>query len=176
MKTTKWHSALVTYCSRKLQSLATFLTRWRLLPSGLYFRWQLARLFAKQDQIRRIYNRYLDEAKREKRTPEEIEQIVDEAQMEESIVVDDIESLVTRFWLRRAQRLFVPTPHRSDSTMWKERSFTRSKVLTELGITVIRKAVREEENAGRDSWAQIAALLIGAIGAITGLLAVFLSK
>jgi len=96
--------------------------------------------------------------------------------MEESIVVDDIESLVTRFWLRRAQRLFVPTPDRSDSTMWKERSFTRSKVLTELGITVIRKAVREEENAGRDSWAQIAALLIGAIGAITGLLAVFLSK
>ena len=176
MKAITWLARIRKYANRMLQSLSTFLTRWRLLPAGLMFRWQLARLFAKQDATRRLYTRYYDEAKREKRNKDELEQLVDEAMMEESLIVDDIELLVSRFWLRRAQRLFVPTPDRKDAEMWKECIYTHSSVLTDKGITCLRKAVREEETAARDSWAHIAALLIGAVGAITGLIAVILSN
>ncbi len=144
--------------------------------SALKFRWQLSKLFSEQDRVRKIFTALLTKARKEKAHTEEIEQLNSEAWMEESMVTDDIDLLVTRFWMRRAKRLFVPTPERSENDMWRECSNIPRWVLTERGISAVRAAVREEERVGREVWTFIISGFIGTIGALTGLLAVFLSR
>jgi hypothetical protein len=138
--------------------------------SEIKFRWRLKRLFAEQDALRALYRAELTKARKERASSEDILSISGEASSEESLLQDNIDSVVTRFWIRRAERLFVPVPEKSDKDMWKESEFGEGWLLTEKGISAVRSAVREEAKKSMEIWATIGTILIGVIGAATGLI------
>ena len=141
--------------------------------STLKFRWQLRSLFAEQDRMRKIFKVHLAKARRSKAPRSEIEALNSEAWHEETMINDEIALLVTQFWLRRANRLFVPAPARTEEGMWQESQHIERWVLTEKGISAVRTAVREEERAKREFLAYLGSGIIGVVGAVTGLVAVW---
>jgi hypothetical protein len=138
---------------------------------GIKYHLELKKLHKEQDKILACYLRDKKQALAEKRI-DDIEILSSEASGEDMIVRENIDSLVTRYWLRQAARNFIPVPDRKDETMWKDADFDRRRFLTEKGISAVRTAVREEKRQSRELWATIGSALIGAIGAATGLAAV----
>lgn len=144
--------------------------------SILIFRFQLSQHFAEQDRVRKDYTRRIENARKQGVHSEELEQLISEAWMEETLIADEVNLLVTRFWLRRAQRLFVPTPDRQNREMWGECRNRPNPILTEKGICAVRATVRDEEKASREVWMLAVTGITGVIGSLTGLLAVLLAK
>jgi hypothetical protein len=146
------------------------------MMSLFIFRYQLNQHFAQQDRVRKDYTSRIAKARKKGVDSEELDQLISEAWMEETLITDEVSLLVTRFWLRRAQRLFVPTPDRKDGEMWRECRNRPNPVLTEMGISVVRAAVRDEEKASREVWMLAVTGITGVIGSLTGLLAVFFAN
>ena len=82
-------------------------------------------------------------------------------------------SLVTQRLLREAENLFLPTPERSDEQMWdKDSEYIGGGVLSPKGMTELRSAIRKERRERREICERWVVILIGLIGALTGLIAV----
>lgn len=89
------------------------------------------------------------------------------------MLTDEIARLVTDHLTEYANRLFIRTPERTDQTMWRESSCGEGRLLTDQGIFTLRVGVRAEQKERREFLVTVLASLIGIIGAITGLVAVF---
>ena len=116
---------------------------------------------------------HIRKAQKDGRPQDEIQRLMGEASMEESIITDEIEGLSTAYLVDCANRLFIPIPERTDQLMWSESSYERRQVLTHKGISTLRTAIRAEQKEQREFFVTVLASLIGIIGAITGLVAVF---
>jgi len=141
--------------------------------STIKFRFTINRLFAKRDGIRHDFMAHIHKAQKDGRPQDEIRRLTTEASMEESIINDEIELLTTAHLVDYANRLFIPTPERTDESMWCESSYENRQVLTHKGISILRTAIRAEQKGQREFFVTVLATLIGIIGAITGLVAVF---
>jgi hypothetical protein len=127
-----------------------------------------------------LYSNLYKAARKENKSLEEIESIHCEASAEDEVLEFEIESLVTRELVRKAEHLFIPIPPRKDSLNWKESSlFENTKFLTPHGISKLRDSIREEEKKGRearmviiDLCAKAVAMLTGLVGATIGLVSI----
>lgn len=140
--------------------------------SEIKFRWKLHKLFAEQDALHKTYDSLIKKARKEKSPQNELSDLYSEASFEDSLLKDSIDSTVTRFWTREAQRQFVPIPDRKEGEFWKRSQVDEEWQLTALGISSIRTAVREETKHSREIWAILGTVITGAIGAATGLIAI----
>jgi hypothetical protein len=117
------------------------------------------------------------DARRQKKSEDEVDRISDEASTDDGILGDEIDSLVTEELTNKAERYFLPVPPRDDKRCWKDSYIPESSTyLTTEGVTLLRDAIREEEKKRResrlatlDATAKIVLMLTGLIGACIGL-------
>lgn len=84
----------------------------------------------------------------------------------------NIEYVITKFLRSRANELGIPLPSYDDENFW-QKDFGLSYYLTDKGKFETNKKIRLEMKERRDPIIQILAILIGLIGALTGLFSVF---
>jgi len=130
---------------------------------------KIFRLFKKKDNI---YKRYLLDIKGV--SANEKREIGGEASTADSLVEEQIDSLITSHLIRRARRLFIPVPARSEEDMWNKLSYESGRTLTAHGITELRKRIRSENRDRRGVLIAVLSTLTGIIGALTGLVAIFM--
>lgn len=86
-----------------------------------------------------------------------------------------IAEIKTRRLLREADRLDVPIDYATDdSPLWRRSSQLNSWSLTALGYSELRKAIGQERRERRERLIAWASVIIGIVGALTGLLSVSL--
>jgi hypothetical protein len=80
---------------------------------------------------------------------------------------------MTRFIVRKAERLFVPVPDSAEEGMWSEGNFDSSrKMLTSKAITMIESAIREKQKYYWERIQALVTMLIGLGGVAIGLVSV----
>ncbi len=104
---------------------------------------------------------------------EEDEGLISELLMERDFI--DIDSLISRRIIRRANGLDLPIPLYSDKEAWERNRTTGAYYLTAKGRADLRSKIRKEKRERFEYWARWIVLLTGLIGAATGLVAVLLS-
>jgi hypothetical protein len=79
--------------------------------------------------------------------------------------------------LRKADRLFIPLPPFSDQEYWEEAgSMPNTYFLTRHGMNDLLGKIRAERKSRLEVWVPLVAAITGVLGAVTGLLAVFLNR
>ena len=124
----------------------------------------------------KLYDNLIDKAKKEKKTQDEIDSLIGEMFAETGIIEEEIKSILSRKWIQKAEKLMLPIPDYDDDECWEKGDYTQYRFLKAKGITKIRNLVREENSAQRKGILDWVIPIIGIIGAVTGLLAVVLSK
>ncbi len=133
---------------------------------------ELWRKTRKLDKTRKFYDTEIRKAKKEKRSPDKIDELVSEMFVEEELLEEEVKLLVTHHWVRKAEKLFLPVPSLGEDHMWEKGNLISRWYLTNKGITTLRNLIREEIAARHKVFLEWANPLIGIIGAITGLLGV----
>lgn len=145
------------------------------MNSATYW-WKLRRLQRKKEKILASYKRDKEKAERDKKAREQIENIDHDAMFESDLMDDEINSLASRHLIQSAQRLLLPIPEYSpDSDAWKQSRLTGRIRLTRSAMATLRSGIRVERKERRESAMLWIAALTGALGALTGLLAVWKS-
>jgi hypothetical protein len=139
-------------------------------------RYRLSRLFCEKRRLKNDYAARIREAGNKVGASEAKRDLISEASFEQGLVDDSISMLVTRELRRQADRLFVPVPDYEDQKMWTETIAGDRRVLTPIGISTLRAAVRAELGQRRESLLKLLAALTGISGAATGFIAVWLRR
>lgn len=89
----------------------------------------------------------------------------------------EIACLSTCYHISVAEKMALPTPTLStESDLWEKSDYTGKWYLSNNGIAEIRRSIRTERKEKRENfgfWAtMLTTMLIGVIGAVTGLIAV----
>jgi hypothetical protein len=109
-------------------------------------------------------------------TSDDRAKIEDRRRRETSLYVDKIEAIKTRRLLRKANSLDVPYEYPSeDSPVWERSDQLHTWHLTTIGYSQLRKAIRQERRDRREWVITWAGVIIGIIGSLTGMLAVWLA-
>jgi len=89
------------------------------------------------------------------------------------LIDEKISELVTRYLINKATLRFLPTPPVSEKEGFWERGWnTGAYYLTDKGIAEVRGIIRKDMKEKMEIFSYWGGLLIGLIGAITGLMAV----
>lgn len=92
-----------------------------------------------------------------------------------NIIDGELVYLKTRYLISIAENMSLPTPELNEKYgMWEESHYTDKWQLTNKGITEIRRLIRQERKEKLEFVSHWATILIGIIGAITGLIAVIM--
>jgi hypothetical protein len=140
------------------------------LPRG----WRLRALIAYIDAS---YARDIRRAEHGRAKKDALERIHDDWSVESAILNEEQDVRYTRALVRQANRLRVLLPDSQGA--WEDTPFENRRVLTNSGVKSLREAIREElrwRHERRAHWFTIvtplASLIVGGIGAATGLIAV----
>jgi hypothetical protein len=91
-------------------------------------------------------------------------------------LTSQIEAIKTRRLLRKANSLDVPYEYPSeDSPVWERSDQLHAWHLTTIGYSQVRTAIRQERRDRREWALTWAGVIIGIIGSLTGMLAVWLA-
>lgn len=134
----------------------------------------LWRLEREHKKLEKKFRPLLVEAKK-KKDADKYELLLYEWLSEKELIEDAFNSLASWSLIRKAGKLNLPIPPHSDGEMWQPSPTTRIPCLTAKGRNELRTLIRKEKRARYEEWATWIPLLIGLIGAVTGLLAVLLS-
>lgn len=126
------------------------------------------------NKTNKIYSTLINKAKKAKKPQDEIESLISEMFMETGTIEEEINSLISRKWVQKAEKLYLPVPSYGDEGCWQTGDYTQRRFLTPNGIRQIRSLTREEISAQRKIMLDWFIPVIGVIGAVTGLLAVIL--
>ena len=86
---------------------------------------------------------------------------------------EDISLLRTRYLINRAEKKSLPLPPMNEEDgFWETGRITGSWYLTNKGITEVRSLIRKDTREILEIFSKWVSILIGLIGAITGLVAV----
>lgn len=113
----------------------------------------------------------------EKLEPEAIRDLRRSEQWAVDLIDEEIDTLISDYYREQASRLLIPLPplNADDDPdgCWERNHQLGNLVLTRKGIFQIRSAIRDEKSARRDSILVWVTPVLGVIGAITGLVAVW---
>lgn len=147
------------------------------LPKGLRLAWQ-------RRLIDRAFRRELADARRCNESPDTIQSIESSHHFELTMIGEEEDDNYTRYLFRLAHRLRVPTPRMFDEGQkltpdWEQGSTTGAWYLTETGVAKVREEIRRElrwRYERRGHWVAWLSGIVGILGALTGLVAVFRSS
>ena len=119
-------------------------------------------------------------AARTAKDKEKVASLESDHQFELQLDREEEDERLTRFFLRQARRLHVPTPSfegedGKESEYWYEGPLTYRRLLTTVGIAKLRDEIRKERKARHESraiWVPWLSAITGLAGAITGLVAI----
>ena len=146
----------------------------KMTPYSKY-RLKLRSLTKHQQKVDDENNKNLIAARKQKKNADEIQLLEHERCFDYKCIQEEIDVLITKYLRNRANKLFVPMPDYNDENMWDRcNTISDEKVLSTLGINTINKNIRAELNERSELVLKYLGILIGVIGAFTGLFAVIL--
>jgi len=110
---------------------------------------------------------------RKKGDEEKYQGLISELLMERDFI--DIDSLISRRIIRRANRLDLPIPSHRDKEAWEQNHTTGAYYLTAKSRADLRSLIRQEKRERFEYWGRWVVLITGLLGTATGLVAVLLS-
>lgn len=139
------------------------------------YRIKLGEFYKQKTSIRESYSNEIRRAKMQGMSFEDIDSLWAEARIEVETIEESISTHVTDYLLLCANRRFVPIPSYDEMGMWEKCKLISSRyVLTNIGISRLRTALRSEMKERYEMVSIILAAITGIIGAATGLIAVLL--
>ncbi len=120
----------------------------------------------------KLYDNIIKKAKKAKKPEDQVESLISEMFMETGMIEEEVKSLISRKWIQKAEKLFLPMPSYAENDCWETGNYTERRFLTPIGINKIRSLVRDEISAQRKAILEWVIPVIGLIGAVTGLVAV----
>jgi 5-formyltetrahydrofolate cyclo-ligase len=140
----------------------------------LKFKLKLNNLYEKQRKHIKKYQAIISKARKENQSPEQIEFLKSEDDFGYLEYEEEINLLITRNLLRKANNLMIPLPSYSNEEMWERCDHNSGHYLTRKGMSEIKASIRQEKRENMALYLPWITALIGIIGAITGLMAVIL--
>lgn len=99
---------------------------------------------------------------------------------DEEEITSWIEHLQTKYYYNICQNLLIPIPNRDDKNLYYQYNFDDDEgeryILTSMGFHHVRKLIREERKERREAVGYWATIIIGIIGALTGLASIIKSN
>jgi hypothetical protein len=141
----------------------------------LVLRWKLWRLARGRRRMHAAFDRKIADARKRGAKAEELRGIQEQRHFETGEYSEEVYQLHTRYLFSEANRLVIPTGEFHAADSWEEGP-TGVRHLTIEKITEPRALVRAEKRANREMWIPLIAGLTGIVGAITGLLSIWLKK
>jgi len=134
------------------------------------YKWPL-HLFEKEKcTIRKIYNKMIAKEKLNNNNSDKIAVLKQNAMAECMNVDHEIDVHITEFLLNEARRLMIEIPRYEDTAFFQVNNFDR--ILTIKGIAYLNVKIRKEKKETREPFISYGSLIVGIIGATTGLIAV----
>lgn len=135
---------------------------------------KLHKLFAESDKNDKTYFEEKARLRKRSATQNELLEAHAYASSNNTMIQDEIDTLSTNYWIREANRRFIPIPKREEGEYWEKSILDGESLrLTASGVSRLRDAVRSESRASRELWAIAGTVVTGVIGAVTGLIAVW---
>lgn len=130
----------------------------------------LYRLKKKLRKLRGEYEADIKKAKKDGKSQDEIEDII--AEMFGCCEDDEfeIEKIITKELIHKARKYYIELPDRKDENIWKNNF--GSYILTDHGKSIISKQIKVHRREDYEFIIKIISVLIGLVGALTGLIAV----
>ena len=136
---------------------------------------ELKSLHRIKNKIRKAYDLDLKNAYSKKLPSNKIESIKFSEYHETQMIEEEISLLVTDYWKKISDKHFLPMPENKD--MWYQCDIMSNRsVLTKKGITQIRSDFEKYKESKRKFPLTFLSALTGLIGALTGLIAIIVSK
>ena len=132
------------------------------------------RLIKKQRQVADEYDRHIKDMTEAKAPREEIQSVESEAAHELFEFAHEMRVLDTRKLLGHAARHYIPTPAFGKEPYWERHPYLGTYCLTDEGMKEVRQEIHDFWKRRAELWVMLGTVLIGLIGATTGLLAVVL--
>jgi len=147
------------------------------MMTKITYKWQLRRLQEELNRLTKRRDQAIQKAKRQKKSGIDIGDLLQEWDCDLVPVEEEIEAWKTKYWCEIAHKLVVPTPDRSDNNCWRANRATGCKnILTTKGVQEVRNNIRSEKKEKREgvlAWVGVLGpLVVGVLGALTGLVAV----
>ena len=151
---------------------------------GISHERKLRSLHRSKDKTREFYKKKIDEARKQKKSRDEILGISYDEMYEIDYTDDKIAELQLQYLFRQAERGLIPIPKfKTEDEAWEESTVTGRWRLTPQAMSDLRAAVRHEKKEHREhiqTWLTVIAGFVGAltglVGALIGLLAVLASN
>lgn len=134
------------------------------------YKWDLYKARKELKKCQMPYDKELEKAKTEG-GKEKLKEIWGERQGVCQIHEIEIEYVITKYLRSRANDLCIPLPQYHDEDYWHH-EYGYHYILTDKGKYETTKKIRQELKERREPYIQILAILIGLIGALTGLFSV----
>ena len=126
-----------------------------------------------RERIQRQYASAYEDAKRRGLKGDDLQSEMSQWWIDIDMLDEDYRRVRDAKWLRHARRLEIPTPEKNEKNgMWERGRVYREWLLTDIGLSTLRGAVRQEERDNREALFRWGTLIIGIVGAISGLIAV----
>lgn len=147
-----------------------------MIMNEISYRWELSKLHRLRSKTVGMFKQLQEKARKEKKPREDIQSLISEEIFEVDMIDDEIEILESRYLIESARQLILPIPDFDiNSDTWKESKITRRFRLSKKAMVDMRSLVRKERKERREGIMLWLASLIGIIGALSGLLAVWKS-
>ena len=132
---------------------------------------ELRKLQRKRENSARFYQRCIREAKEQKKSEENIKNLVYENMAIDDRYQDGIEDLQHRWLVQEAERLLITTPKdiKNDDPDWKQSELTDRWRFSDAKRDELRREIREEKQFRSEKYFRWIMILTGLITALAGL-------
>lgn len=134
---------------------------------AIKYRWKIYKLNKESEKIENNYKKLKKTAK-----GDEYQSLHAEEGDEILPILEEVNSLRTKYFCRYANKLLVPRPDYQNKDFWQDRYYGYGRNLTDKGFWELKKLIRQDKRERREGCVVWLAALTGIIGAATGLAAV----
>ncbi len=141
----------------------------------LQYRAKLTQLFRQKERLSADFTEKIRKAQKAGKPTEDIQSLENDWYFGEHCIDEEIASLATDNLIRKARRWFVPISSYDADGMWKRCDTINNRyVLTNQGISQLSSSLRKEHKERAELLVMVLSVLIGIVGAATGLVAVIM--
>jgi hypothetical protein len=144
----------------------------------LRFRYQMWRLQRRRRKISRLYDKMIaEQTKKKNSTKDDLRRLEHEVMFELHWVDEGIDDLISRHLLGITERRFLPRPRFEEDLgdIWVKSDVTGQIYLSRQAVSEVRAMIRKDTKERQELMLPWLSLLIGLVGALTGLIAVICS-
>ncbi|KXJ49771.1 MAG: hypothetical protein AXW16_02200 [Cycloclasticus sp. Phe_18] len=141
------------------------------------YKYRLFNLFRNRNKTRKVFAGQLKKMRSEKASEDDIYGIYHEENTELKIVDYEIEVLTTEYFVDLAKVHFIEVPRWDDEKAWIDSSLDPyRKVLSNQAISNLREKIMGYRKMRNEQLVPIITSLTGLIGAVIGVVALFISR